>query len=90
VCLVCRVVCARRVVAVGLGPGVAFPKSRCSGCDAGHAGLGRPRLPSRARLGGVGLETLVERVADAAFQCADRFFGCLSFGEFAVVVAAAG
>ena len=41
------------------GPGVAYPKSRPSGCEAGHAGLsGRPRLPSRTRVrGGVGDES---------------------------------
>ena len=53
------------------GPGVTRPKSRLSGCDAGHAGLwSRPWVSSRARsyLQGashVGSEVPVDDVADA-------------------------
>jgi hypothetical protein len=62
----------RRLV---VGSGVAFPKSRCSGCEAGHAeALSCPRLPSRTAVrGGVGDEAVVERVADASLERADGF-----------------
>ena len=46
-----RVVPVVRGSSVGSGPGVVLPKRRCSGFEAGHAGLmSRPRLPSRARI----------------------------------------
>jgi hypothetical protein len=53
------------------GPGVVLPKRRCSGFEAGHAGLmSRPRLPSRTRMvpSVVCAELSVDRVGDPSFQ----------------------
>jgi hypothetical protein len=80
---------ARRRLVVGSG--VAFPKSRRSGCEAGHADLFRcPRLPSRTRVRAcVGDEPVVERVADPSLERSDGFLIRFAFGEFAFVVGAA-
>src|SRR5206468_2199269 len=87
----CRGWCCASRRTLGAGPGVAVPKRRLLGCEAGHAGLfSRPRLPSRAHLrGGVGDESFVERVADAPLQRAQRVLLRFAFGEFAVVIGAA-
>jgi len=86
--------CDRRV---GPGPGVAWPKSRCSGCEpAALAAEPFPVCPpglfalAASRWGGVGLKAREDGVADLSFQGAQGFFGGLSLGQFLVEVGAAG
>jgi hypothetical protein len=64
---------------VGVGPGVACPKRWCSGVGASRAGVRVvPRLPSRALAAAAGAQSRVadhadvERIADIAFQGAQR------------------
>jgi hypothetical protein len=78
------------------GPGVACPKSRCSGCEpAALEAEPFPRLPSRVlRRGGcgapgVGLEAGEDGIADLPLQRAQRFLACLALGQFLLVVGAA-
>ena len=70
------------VVALVVGPGVASPKNRLSGCETGHAGfesfllaLPGPRC-SAIETVRVGEELAVDGVADVSFQRAQ----CLAFG----------
>jgi hypothetical protein len=76
----------------GVSPGVAYPKSRLSGCGAGRVGVRVvPWLPSRTHsCSGVGEQLPMDGVADSPFQCAARFLRCLSLINLPSVVGATG
>src|SRR5215475_9714539 len=83
----------RRVVS---GPGVAYPKSRRSGCEPAalesESFPGCPPGPSdcgRASSPGVVLQTGVNGVADVALEGAGRLFAGLALGQLVVEVGAA-
>ena len=74
---------------------MAWPKSRCSGCERPRWRQSRSPValpgPSRdcAGHGRIGLQVLVDFVADLAFEGSQRFFGGLALGHFLVVIGAA-
>ena len=83
------------VVVWWAGPGVACPKSRSCGVQAGCAGARVvPRLPSRApgtrgSAAGIGLQAGVDGVADLPLQRPHGLFRGLALSQFLLVIRAA-
>jgi hypothetical protein len=73
-------------------PGVAYPKSRLSGCGAGRAGVRDvPWLPSRTRsCSGVSAQLAEHRVADVSPERSSGFLLGLPGRDLAQVVAPSG
>ena len=72
----------RRLVS---GPGVTSPKSRPSGCRAGHAGKSRFLVSSRTSFG-VEEHLAVDGIGDLALERAKRLLLGLSLGDLVLEI----